>query len=148
MEGTLHTRSSAIERAKQELLVIHANDRKAHFATDADALVASHAESFIDVRNGVIHYIPREDVRQNFAHYFRNATYDEWDDLEPPIVQVAQDTSIAWMITRTKVRRTYIDGTGSDREQEFVYAGIMTYENQDGRWVRTANVSTFEVLKP
>jgi len=63
-------------------------------------------------------------------------------------VQVAQDTSIAWMITRTKVRRTYIDGTGSDREQEFVYAGIMTYENQDGRWVRTANVSTFEVLKP
>jgi len=67
MQGTLHTRSSPIERAKQELLVIHANDRAAHFATDADALVAYHAESFIDVRNGAIHYISREDVRQNFA---------------------------------------------------------------------------------
>ncbi len=27
---------------------------------------------------------------------------------------------------------------------EFVYAGIMLYEKHDGKWLRVANVSTFE----
>jgi hypothetical protein len=135
---------SEIEKAKEELLVIHANARRAHFATDANALFANHAESFIRVANGAIQHISREAIRQDFEQYFKNATYYEWDDLEPPIVQVSQDASMAWMITRTKVRRTQTDEAGVQREQEFVYAGIMTYEKQDGQWVRTANVSTFE----
>lgn len=137
---------SETEKAKEELLAIHVNARRAHFATDANALMANanHAEPFIRVSNGAVQHISREAIRQDFEQYFKNATYYEWDDLEPPIVQVSQDASMAWMITRTKVRRTQTDEAGVQREQEFVYAGIMTYEKQDGQWVRTANVSTFE----
>ncbi len=136
-----------IEKAKAELLAIHANDRQAHLATDGEALVAHQAESFIYVGNGAIQRIPREAMRQDFQQYFKNATYYEWDDLEPPIVHVAQDASMGWMIARTKVRRIQMDKSGVTHEREFIYAGIMTYEKQDERWVRTANVSTFEYLK-
>ncbi len=34
------------------------------------------------------------------------ATYYEWDDVEEPIVRVSNDGSMAWMITRVRVRRT------------------------------------------
>jgi len=133
-----------IEKAKQELLAIHAGHRKAHFDTDAQALIAKQAESYIYVRDGAIHRTSREASLEQFERYFENATYYEWDDLEPPIVQVSQDASLAWMITRTKVRRTQTDESGEQRESEFVYAGIMMYEKQNGQWIYTANVSTFE----
>lgn len=136
--------SSLVEQAKQELLAIHAGHRKAHFDTDAEALIADRAETFIRVRNGAVQQVTQDATRQDFEQYFQNATYYEWDDLEPPIVRVAQDGSLAWMITRTKVRRTQTDESGEEQEQAFVYAGIMTYEKREGQWIRTANVSTFE----
>jgi len=36
------------------------------------------------------------------------------------------------------------EGRRAEKEEKFVYAGIMTYEKRDGRWVRVANVSTAE----
>jgi hypothetical protein len=140
--------SSDVETARRELLAIHAADRAAHFATDAAALIAPQSEPFITVRDGVITEVTREALLQRFTSYFVGATYDEWDDLQPPIVQVAQDGSIGWMITRTKVRRTQADADSTVREQAFVYAGIMTYERRDEGWVRTANVSTFVAVTP
>ena len=43
---------------------------------------------------------------------------------------------MAWMITRTRVRRVQKKADGAEHEEKFVYAGIMTYEKRDGRWVR------------
>jgi len=51
------------------------------------------------------------------------------------------------MITRVRVRRMQKEATAGEREQRFIYAGIMTYEKRDGKWVRVANVSTFEPMK-
>jgi hypothetical protein len=133
-----------VEKAKQELLAIHASHRKAHFDTDAQALIANQAESYIYVRDGAIHRTSRDASLEQFERYFENATYYEWDDLEPPIVQVSQDASLAWMITRTRVRRTQTDESGEPRGSEFVYAGVMMYEKRDGQWMYTTNVSTFE----
>ena len=142
-----NSNNGSIEQAKRELLTIHARDRQSHFATDADALVAPFAESIIDVRNGTIQHVTREDMRQAFKQYFKNATYHEWDDLQPPIVQVSPDGKLGWMITQTKVRRVQVDETGDRREREFIYAGILTYEKCEGQWRCTANVSTIEFLK-
>lgn len=140
--------STIVEAAKRELLAIHAADRAAHFATDAAALIAPQTDPFISVRDGAVAEVSREASLQRFTNYFAGATYHEWDDLQPPVVQVAQDASIGWMITRTMVRRTLTGADGNVREQAFIYAGIMTYERRDGGWVRTANVSTFEAIIP
>lgn len=144
MANVSKTNDTMIAQARQELLAIHAHDRRAHFATDADALLAYHPDTFINVRDGAIRRMPRETIRENFKTYFANAEYHEWDDLEPPVIQIAQDASIAWMIVRTRSRRTKTDDLGNAQQEEFVYAGIMTYEKREGQWIRTANVSTFE----
>jgi hypothetical protein len=81
-----------------------------------------------------------------FTGYFRDAKYYEWDDVEEPIIRISNDASMAWMITRTRVRRVQKKADGAEQEEKFVYAGIMTYEKRDGRWVRVANVSTAEQL--
>jgi hypothetical protein len=63
-----------------------------------------------------VNLVARETSQKNFEQYFENATYYEWDDLESPIIQVSQDSSIAWMITRIKVRRTQFGDSGEQLE--------------------------------
>lgn len=133
-----------LEHEIEALLEIHRKERQAHFDTDAALLLAHSGDEFIYVGNGAISRSSMADQRAMFEDYFKGATYHEWDDLEPPIVRVSNDATMAWVITRTKVRRTtQVEGSGETRETQFVYAGIMTYEKQDGRWVQVANVSTF-----
>lgn len=104
--------------------------------------MAHAADDFIAVSNGDISHASRQDVQDMFNQLFDRATYHEWDDLEAPIVRVSDDASMAWMIVRLRARRTQSDASGSKTERSFVYAGIMTYEKQDGKWVRIANVTT------
>jgi hypothetical protein len=133
-----------LEKEKADLLQIHRTDREAHFKTDVELLQQSAPEEFIAVSNGKIERIKQAVERQQFSEYFAGAKYYEWDDLEPPIIRISNDASLAWMITRMKVRRVQKDAAGKEVERKFVYAGIMTYEKLGGRWVRVANVSTFE----
>ncbi|HET9532026.1 MAG TPA: hypothetical protein VFQ92_16820 [Blastocatellia bacterium] len=133
-----------LEQERAALLQIHQTDRQAHFQSDADLLLRNSADEFISVSNGKINRESRDKVREFFKDYFNNAKYYEWDDLEPPIIKVSADASMAWMIVRTKVRRAQRGPGGQEREISFVYAGIMTYEKQNGKWARVANVSTFE----
>jgi hypothetical protein len=133
-----------LEQERAALLEIHAQDRRAHFGRDVDLLLAHNADQFISVSNGEIHTSTPADQKAFFTDYFAGATYHEWDDLEPPIVRISNDASMAWMIVHTRVRRTTrLEGSEEARETSFIYAGIMTYEKQDGKWVRVANVSTF-----
>jgi hypothetical protein len=133
-----------LEKEKAELLRLHKADREAHFKTDVELLQRSSPEEFIAVSRGKIHRSKKSDERKMFTEYFKGAKYDEWDDLEEPIVRVSKDGSMAWAITRLRVKRTQKDGAGKDKEEKFTYAGIMTYEKADGRWMRVANVSTVE----
>src|SRR5438045_7476044 len=136
--------SADLEKEKAELLRIHKSDREAHFKTDVDALLANSPEEFISVGRGKINRSSKDDARKMFTGYFRDAKYYEWDDVEEPIVRISNDASMAWMITRTRVRRVQKKPDGAEQEEKFVYAGIMTYGKRDSRWVRVADVSTSE----
>jgi hypothetical protein len=138
--------SADLEKEKAELLRIHKSDREAHFKTDVDKLLADSPEEFIAVGRGKINRSSKDDARKMFTGYFRDAKYYEWDDVEEPIIRISNDASMAWMITRTRVRRVQKKADGAEQEEKFVYAGIITYEKRDGRWVRVANVSTAEQL--
>jgi hypothetical protein len=131
------------ERESAELLRIHRSTREAHFETDVDLLLARTADPQIYVRDGKIRQRSKAELRDQLERYFRSARYDEWDDLEPPIIRVSTDGTLGWMICRVKVRRSQPTSTGVER-QEFVYAGIHAYEKRDGEWMEVANVSTFE----
>jgi hypothetical protein len=136
--------SPDLEKEKAELLRLHKLDREAHFKTDVDKLLETSPEEFITVGRGKIMRSSKADERKRFTAYFKDAKYYEWDDLEEPIVRVSNDASMAWMIVRTRIRRVQKNADGTEKEEKVVYAGIMTYEKRDGRWIRVANVSTFE----
>ncbi|MCM3904320.1 MAG: hypothetical protein ND866_21710 [Pyrinomonadaceae bacterium] len=135
-----------LEKEKAELLRLHKVDREAHFKTDVDLLQQSSPEEFISVSEGKIYRTNKAAERKQFEGYFRGAKYYEWDDIEEPIISISRDGSMAWMVTRIRVRRTQKDAAGVETERKFIYAGIMTYEKKAGKWVRIANVSTFEPL--
>jgi len=138
--------SPDLEKEEAELLRLHKLDREAHFKTDVDKLLETSPEEFITVGRGKIMRQSKAEERKRFTEYFRNAKYYEWEDLEEPIVRVSNDASMAWMIVRTKIRRVQKKSDGTEREEKVVYAGVMTYEKRDGRWMRVANVSTMETL--
>ena len=134
-------------KERAELLRLHKAGREAHFKTDVELLQADSPEEFVSVTDGKIRRSGKADERKMFTEYFRGAKYFEWDDIEEPIVRVSKDGSMGWMITRVRVRRVQKDKSGREVEEKFVYAGIMTYEKLKGKWVRVANVSTFEPQK-
>ncbi len=136
--------SPDLEKEKAELLRLHKLDREAHFETNVDKLLETSPEEFITVGRGKIVRQSKADERKRFTEYFRDAKYYEWDDLEEPITHISNDASMAWMIVRTRIRRVQKNADGTEKQENVVYAGIMTYEKRDGRWMRVANVSTVE----
>jgi hypothetical protein len=40
-----------------------------------------------------------------------------WDDLEPPIIHISADATMAWMIVRNHVRHSEPDDAGGRRER-------------------------------
>jgi len=133
-----------LEKERAALLEIHRLDRRAHFETNPELLLRHSADEFLSVSNGKIHRSTRAEVKEMFTIYIKDAKYSEWDDLEQPVIRISNDATTAWMIVRTRVRRSQKQESGEEKERIFVYAGIMTYEKQQGKWVRIANVSTFE----
>jgi hypothetical protein len=131
-----------LKKEEKNLLEIHNKTRQAHLELNAELMVSNFADQVFRVASGAISQSSKEEYRQNYMEYFSSSTYHEMDDLEPPVIRISKDASMAWMIVRTQVRFTYQDETGKEAEQAFIYAGIVTYEKQDGEWLRTANVAT------
>lgn len=136
---------TAKESAEQALLKVHELELRAHRQTDVKLLMANAQDEFVYVRDGKIAHSTAEEGRARFEKYFKNAKYQVYEDMEPPVVRASDDGTMGWIISRTHSRRTQLDpATGKEEAQEFVYAGVMTYEFKDGKWLRVANVSTFE----
>jgi len=137
-------RTPNLEEAKIELLRIHLADIKAHIDGDASALMKTIGEEFIYVGDGKITRQSREELRDFFTGYLDGADYERYEDLQVPHAEVSADRTMGWVISRMAVTRTEPDGSGGHETRSFTYAGIMTYEKVDGKWMKVANVSTFE----
>ncbi len=126
-------------RDREALLEVHRQEVRAHIERDPKWLADTSAEEFISASNGAISRTTREEMRAFFTKYFDGAVYQQYEDLEPPVIHISDDGSLASVMTRTGVRRTQ-----EGRERAFVYAGIMVYQRRGGEWIRVANASTFE----
>lgn len=128
---------------RAELLRTQQTEMEAHVKLDPNMLKPS-AGPMVSVSNGKISQITPEQSHEFFTNYFRNANYPQYENAEPPIVGVSQDGTLGYVISRIRAHRVETAADGKTREGRFVYAGIMVYEWRDGRYVRVANVSTFE----
>jgi hypothetical protein len=129
--------------AESELLTLHKEDRRAHFDHDVKSLIAHVAPQLVDVRDGHVNRMTRDDVRARFEEYFKNAQFLAWDDVEPPIIQVSPDGKMAYMIVRVRISYIETDASGKKSNQSTVGAWMSSYEKRNGQWLMTAVTSTF-----
>jgi hypothetical protein len=134
--------SAAQKNGERELLALHQADRRAHFEHDIQELLAGVGGELLDVRDGTINHLSREDVRKQFAEYFQRAHFTAWNDLEPPIVQVSGDGSMGWMIVHVRITYTEKDSSGKSVVHDETMAWMSAYEKRDGKWTMTAVTST------
>ncbi len=133
-----------VEAEKIALLRIHLIDSHAHMENDVPALIKTIPEEFIYVGDGQIARQSRDEIRDFFTGYLDGAEYEKYEDLQVPHAEVSADGTMGWVISRQAVTRTEPDGEGGTRTRSFTYAGIMTYEKIGRKWMKVANVSTFE----
>ena len=133
-----------LDAEKIALLRIHMADIKAHLEGDVHAIMESIGEEFRFVGDGKVYLQSRAEVEEFFTSYLADATYERYEDLDVPHAEVSADGTMGWVISRTAVTRVEPVGEGRTRTRSFTYAGIMTYEKTGGKWVKVANVSTFE----
>lgn len=141
------TESPAVVAAQDEraaVLALHHKSREAHFRGDVEAILEGAAPEVVNVTQGRIHRVARQQTRQFLTNYLQGATYLEWDDLEPPVVRVSRDGTMAWLAVRVHSRRTKRTPQGIENEESFVFSGLMALEKHDGKWVRVASATTLE----
>jgi ketosteroid isomerase-like protein len=137
-------KSVDVDEEKIELLRIHLADVNAHLQGDVPAIMASIGEEFLYVGDGKVNVQFRAEIEEFFTGYLKDAEYERYEDLDVPHAEVSADGTMGWVISHTAVTRTEPDGQGGTRTRSFTYAGIMTYKKLDGKWLKVANVSTFE----
>jgi len=126
------------------LLALHAKDRTAHLAGDADLLTSTMADHIWEASRGQLTRLSREDVRERFAAYFSNVAYSVWDDLVQPHVAVSEDRTAAWMAIHieAKVAPREAGGDGAKQERGFESSWIATYQKHGGTWSMVAIASS------
>ncbi len=135
---------AAQQKAEAELLALHQGDRRAHFKHDINALLAHVGSQLVDVRDGKVAVMSREDIRAKFADYFSHAEFSAWDDVQPPVVRASDDGMMGWMIVRVRIAYTEKDRSGIKSKHDSTAAWMSAYEKRNGNWVMTGVTSTFE----
>jgi len=130
------------EQNIKELRSIHALDRQAHFDTDVKSATSFFTDNYIYVRDGEIHHLSLSNLESMYSNYFLGAIFNEWDDLEQPIIHVSGDGTMAWVIEHFRIRITRQEDN-RPIQQISEYSGITIYEKNSGKWLRAANASTF-----
>ena len=133
-----------IDAEKIELLRIHLADINAHLEADVPAIMETIGDDFMYVGEGTISTQSRNEVEAFFTGYLKDSSYKLYKDLDVPHAEVSADGSMGWVISRVAVTRVEPNGNSGTLTRSFTYAGIMTYEKSGGKWVKVANVSTFE----
>lgn len=130
--------SDEAQRAIEESLRL---DREAHLQLDAASLVSRLADTLVTVDGGRIDRSARAELQAFFEGYFRGATYHAWEDVEPPVIRVSQDGTMAWATRRVRVDREEPAPAGT-RRREFTSAWTATYARTDAGWRMTSVTST------
>jgi len=130
-----------------ELLQQHENARRAHLNGDAALLASGAAGTVLDLHDGEISRLTRDQLRQRFQQYFAAVKYQEWSDVEPPVVRVSSDGRMGWMAVKIKARLTRKVDKGEERVA-FVSSWIATYEKQRDGWKMVAVSSAVKEQPP
>jgi len=136
--------TTAQRQAEAELLAVHQQDRRAHLEHNVDLLLEHAGPQLLDVRDGKVSVVTREQTRANFTDYFSRAKISVWDDVQSPVVHASEDGRLGWMVVRVHIVYTSRDRSGQSGQHDSMMAWMAAYEKRNGKWVMTAVTSTSE----
>jgi hypothetical protein len=131
-----------LEADRAELLRLHELAQTAHLDKRPDLLVASFADSFLNISRGAVTLRTPGENRARFQAYFDRSTFLEWADLAPPVVRISPDGQMAYVIVEKRVRLTAPDSAGALQPVHIIYAWVELYQKLGGRWTLMAVAST------
>lgn len=132
--------STDLEAEKQAILVLHEEQRKAHFEKDAALLMSQASPEFTVVNRGAIDKPTKEESIQKFQAYFDAVDFVKWDDVTPPVFSFSEDGTMATtivdklVITRQKQEGNQLDTTH--------FAWLTVYKKRNGKWEMESMAST------
>ena len=131
-----------LEREKQKLLVLHDQQRTAHFDKNVRNLLAEQSNDFLQIQKGDITRPSLDERTQQMQAYFDRVAFDSWDDIEPPIVEISDDATMANTFVEKLVVLKLKDEKGKVSLDTTRFAWTTTYRKIDGQWRMTAITST------
>jgi hypothetical protein len=99
-------------------------------------------DSFLEVSRGTLKIRKAEDNRSRFQAYFDRSTFQEWDDIAPPVIRISPDGQMAYVVVQKSVRLTAPDSAGVPRPEHTMFAWVEVYEKRGGKWALTLVAST------
>ena len=127
---------------RAELLRLHELARTAHLGKQADLMVASFADTLLDISGGLVSLRSREQNRARFQRYFDRVSFQQWDDIAPPRIRISPDGQMAYVVVQKSVRLTSQGGGGAPEAEHTVFAWVEIYEKRGGKWTLMAVAST------
>jgi hypothetical protein len=131
-----------LEADRAELLRMHALAQTAHLDKRPDLMVASFADSFLNISRGAVTVRTPAESRARFQAYFDRSTFLEWADLAPPVIRISPDGQMAYVIVQKRVRLSALDSAGVARPEHTIFAWVELYEKRGGRWTLMGVAST------
>lgn len=131
---------AAIDEA--ELRSIHASILQAHLDRDPEAWTDLETDTVLVGSRGEVFHADRESRLDMRRSYLGATRFHRYADLRPPIVRVAGDRSIGWVVAEVGIAGVQENAQGGLDSLAGQWAWIETYERVNGRWRMSGNVST------
>lgn len=127
---------------RDEVAARHALEREAHMDRNLDLLLSLFADDFVLVDGGEIQHPTRAGQSERFAAYFAAVRFRKWDDLEPPVIRVSADGTMASVVVRKEVVLVPADAPEDAPGERAVFAWMESWEKRRGRWMLAAMCTT------
>ncbi|HEY6505667.1 MAG TPA: hypothetical protein VIZ28_16945 [Chitinophagaceae bacterium] len=130
------------ETARQEIIQLLQQERKAHFDRNVDLFVSEFSDSMISVNKGKVTMNTPAENKKRIEPYFSRVKFIKWDDLAEPLIRISDDCSLAYAVIQKEVILTYPDTSGKPLYDTSYFAWTSIYRKQNGEWKVECNVST------
>ena len=130
------------EMARNQILALHKDQRNYHFEKKVDEFVALLSPDHLSVNRGEISSLSAEEHKTRFSNYFNNVEFEQWDDLNPPIIKFSDDYSLAYTIVDKAVVVNYKDKDGETFRDSTKFSWVAIYKRYDDKWLIDCVAST------
>ncbi len=130
---------------EQQLMRKHRLMMDAHYFEDPSLIAGAFGEQGVIVYEGEVAPTIGAETEASLTRRLMNRNHTRYDDLVRPIIRVADDGSLGWVIVQVRAEGVRFDANGDPSGPlDFTCAWIAMYEKVAGQWKMAGNVSNFK----